>query len=855
MIRQLAEDCRVTDDSVEPLLQRLRESTLSGALSAVTPPATGLMTLRVQHNLHALLRTLARRGPVALAIDDSQHMDTASMQCLLYAIRRLRSLPVLLVVATSNALQAAAYLHTELLREPEAELLRLKPLSRDGTRRLMAAELEPPTALALADAVHAVSGGSPLFVTALIDDALHPQAASSAEGPAVGDAYRRAVLSCLRRSPEAATLLAAGIAVLGDGRTPVMLAQLVGLAPEVQEHLLAALAGARILQDGDFRHPRACAAVLGNLSPTERIELHRRAAELLRRHGAPPHVLARHLARSGPSHSTWAAATLHEAAQQAIDENDADTAQEWLNLASWAATDGREIAAITALRLELAWANDPSEADVYLTQLVEAARDRQLDIRHLALLVHCLLWAGRNQDAAEALGALADPPVDPSGRYTLEAAAMRAMLSYNYPVLAEMVPEHSCPSPDVRRRLATLWPELTARLQAATALADVLFNRADRQAADTARRILRDTWLSRRSLSAVVAALQALIYLEEMADAEELCDALLDSPALGMMPTGKALLWSIRAEIHLRRGDLAQAERLARDALELLSPAAWGVGIGWPLATLVTATTRMGKHDEAAAYLDHPIPDALLESKVGLAYRHARGLLHLAVDRPRSALNDFLACADRLEAWQLHAVTLVPWRLGAAEAWLRMNRPVQARQLLEEQLTLLGGGHRRTRGSTLRLLARTAEPGERLPMVYNAVELQQYAGDQYELLLALVDSAKAHGALGDTRRARAQTENAEQIAAHIGLSGLSDLSGPKLSAKRTSRVDAGVLTNAERRTALLAASGHTNREIAKQLYVTMSTVEQHLTRVFRKLSVKRREDLAVVLGRQRFSSS
>jgi DNA-binding NarL/FixJ family response regulator len=43
--------------------------------------------------------------------------------------------------------------------------------------------------------------------------------------------------------------------------------------------------------------------------------------------------------------------------------------------------------------------------------------------------------------------------------------------------------------------------------------------------------------------------------------------------------------------------------------------------------------------------------------------------------------------------------------------------------------------------------------------------------------------------------------------------------------------------------AALAAGGHTNKEIARRLSVTVSTVEQHLTRVFRKLGVRARGDL------------
>jgi DNA-binding CsgD family transcriptional regulator len=51
------------------------------------------------------------------------------------------------------------------------------------------------------------------------------------------------------------------------------------------------------------------------------------------------------------------------------------------------------------------------------------------------------------------------------------------------------------------------------------------------------------------------------------------------------------------------------------------------------------------------------------------------------------------------------------------------------------------------------------------------------------------------------------------------------------------------LSDAERRVAALAAQGQTNREISRRLFITVSTVEQHLTRVYRKLGVARRLDL------------
>ena len=57
-----------------------------------------------------------------------------------------------------------------------------------------------------------------------------------------------------------------------------------------------------------------------------------------------------------------------------------------------------------------------------------------------------------------------------------------------------------------------------------------------------------------------------------------------------------------------------------------------------------------------------------------------------------------------------------------------------------------------------------------------------------------------------------------------------------------SGVDA--LTPAEHRVATLAATGHTNRQIAELLYVTQRTVETHLTHAFQKLDITSRTELA-----------
>ena len=56
------------------------------------------------------------------------------------------------------------------------------------------------------------------------------------------------------------------------------------------------------------------------------------------------------------------------------------------------------------------------------------------------------------------------------------------------------------------------------------------------------------------------------------------------------------------------------------------------------------------------------------------------------------------------------------------------------------------------------------------------------------------------------------------------------------------------LTPTERHVATLAARGHSNPDIAQQLYVTRRTIETHLTHAFQKLDISARAELPAVLA-------
>jgi len=70
----------------------------------------------------------------------------------------------------------------------------------------------------------------------------------------------------------------------------------------------------------------------------------------------------------------------------------------------------------------------------------------------------------------------------------------------------------------------------------------------------------------------------------------------------------------------------------------------------------------------------------------------------------------------------------------------------------------------------------------------------------------------------------------------------------RISGRRTSSEE---LTGTEQRVAELASAGHTNKEIAAELFMGVSTVEAHLSRIYRKLGLRSRTELAGRIATER----
>ena len=152
------------------------------------------------------------------------------------------------------------------------------------------------------------------------------------------------------------------------------------------------------------------------------------------------------------------------------------------------------------------------------------------------------------------------------------------------------------------------------------------------------------------------------------------------------------------------------------------------------------------------------------------------------------------------------------------------------------------------------MLAATVPVAQRPTLLREAAEMLRACGDRLELVYTLADLSQAQRVLGDFQRARMTVRRACDLAADCQADSLRRLLLPDVDDNEVDIADETdaeafySLSDSERRVAALAAQGSTNRQIANKLFVTVSTVEQHLTKVYRKLNVTRRSDLLIKLG-------
>src|SRR5512133_794790 len=865
--------CGIVRQLFEPLLAsaspELHAELLSGPATLVAPlfGASRLAASRVAtaegffallHGLYWLAANVAFQQPTLLAIDDLHWADTPSLRWLLYLTRRLEGVPLLVVAGTRppEGERRDPTLVAELVADPEAAAIRPEPLGC-ASIAVLARELHglnPDEAFC--SALETATGGNPLFIGAVLDAVAREGTSPTAEqAPRLleigAQGVSRAVGVRLARLPPQALALLRAASILGDGTELRHAATLAGV--EVTELGPAAVTLVRLdlLRRADpleFFHPVVRSAVYETLDVVERDAAHRLAAELLLQAGAQPESAAGHLLRVTPRADAFVVSTLRQAAERSLAEGAAEAAVGYL---SRALDEQIDPAARAEVLVELGLAerrtNGPAAAD-HLRAGFELLADRSRRCA-VALELGRALWFTDQipdalavfQKALNEMNRKRDPDL-----YELLVAELISSAWWNpqtYPVAEEAIGELD---------LDALHGGLGSEILLGT-MAHYEYRLGLRRelAIELARRALAPGNLL---ASGSIAFYYAVIALPLSGLLEEAVSILNQAVAQArrcgdIFNVAFMLMW--RGYCQTRRGDLRAAVADLREAIDLC--VSHGILVAWPynVGLLAHALLEQGEADEAARVIDQgDFPEELPIDQVHLVwFRLSRGRLRIETGSPERGVHELLEVGETVRLVPFDNPSSVPWRSWAAEGLRLLDRNDEARALADEELALARRwGDPHAIGASLRVLGLVEGGTTGIGLLREAVEVLAGSEARLEHARALVDLGAALRRANQRTEARERRREGVDLARRVGALGLAERANDEIAAtgarpRKVIQTGLDALTASERRVAQLAADGMSNKEIAQTLFVTIKTVEVHLSHAYRKLEISSRAQL------------
>jgi DNA-binding NarL/FixJ family response regulator len=834
-------------DDIANELPPAQRSALEFALRRTEPGSDAPDALTVSRAVLGALRLRAASTPVVLAIDDVQWIDPASARVLSFAFRRLEGERVAVLVTRRGSGDAKEQrsLTAALAEGRRVERIDLGPLSIEALDRLVRTRLAVSLPHATLVHLHEASGGNPLFA---LEFARKLSDSMPATTPPMPASLRELVRDRLAAFPAPLRPLLELVATLGQ--PPLELLERAYKAPLKKPLDAAVSAGALNVEDDGrvrFTHPLLASAVYTDAGSARRRALHRAAA------GVATNIeeRARHLALASAGPDEQTAALLERAAEHAHGRGAPDAAAE---LAEWAQR------------------RTPPEHEVERHRRVVLAATYLIesdDERGARRLLDPLL-VGDVPEAVRAASLLAQARAEWNDRPALLESLRQAL-------------EYARGEPRLRCEALILYAWHGGHLSGDDFLAERMAHEALALADQVQDRDLREQ-------AAVLAVEIATFRAQPFA---ELPPEPLESPPprIGRPPWGMTSRRAVQGRALMFRGRLREARAVLNEELERASQQGSEIRLATLHQNLSELELRAGNWDLARGYAEDGL--AIMREASGngeMILLLARGRVEAHQGRIDGALADLGAALARAES-QLDVLNTIRARASLGFLYLSLSDHPRAWGLLEglsELVERMGADEPAATGAPLpnvvetlvalgrlddaerivRRLEQTAwalEHAWAIPAAQRcrgllllgrgeleeAIDALSSSQAGFELIGFPFDRARSLLALGSALRragrrklAAEKLDEARSLFEQLGAALWLERAANELrrAAPRPRRDHE--LTVAETRVAELVATGATNKEVAAQLFTTVATVEAHLTRVYRKIGLRSRSELA-----------
>ena len=795
------------------------------------------------------IRHLADPGRLLVAVDDVQWIDAPSAEALAFAIRRLRHVPIAIV----GALRLAPGVRDRLdldrsLPDDRLRRLHVGPLDPVSLQRTLARRTDPAISLALAHRLHEASGGNPFYALELARsiqrEGIEPIAGEPLPVPRDLD---RLLRSRIRRlSPEARDVLL--VAAMSARPTVALVRQVegpsaaAGLAEAEHEEVIATIGG-RIR----LAHPLLGSTVYADAPSDRRRSAHRRLSEAV----GDRIERAWHLALSMEQPDPSVASVLDEAAEIA---------------------ESRGAPAVAGELSELAERLTPSDH-------AEAARERSIATAE---------WLFEAGDLDRAIARMEDIVARaPAGSAKAEALHRLCHLQWNdvrrvralVDQALQEAGDHGQPKLLVNLHRAMGWVELWGgdprlavhHFDRSLALAETLDDPAEMALCLNGQAYLAFFTGSPTALDLVQRALpltgprgidQYLTHPRRTLGTLLMWSGELDRARIELELDHRqtverghlGLLWEnlvLVCELEVRAGNWELAERYAADGLEVVTDVLGQQAREVPLWSSALVAAHRGHVDRARTQATEGLALAELHEDrwYVLANGSVLGFLELSLGNAAAAHDHLAPVATLAERMGLREPGIFPFLPDEIEALIVLGELDEAEALLrrlEEQavardraLALSGAARCRALLAAARGDLEGAKLGVEQAIAYHARIPQPF------------DLARTWLVQGQILRRQKRKRPAREVL-ELALGTFEDLGAPLWADK--ARLELGRiggrapspegLTPTEQQVAELVARGMTNRDVAAALFMSEHTVRANLRRIYLKLGLQSRTELA-----------